>query len=400
MGFAKNHNFKAQFRIMNVLIESLWPDNLIAQFIVFIIPILVGLVSLLTFHNVRRFGRELKAIQLVESNLDKWLDSIGQTDYESEEADTIDVVQIIAKVPIELLKKKVNPSTLICQRLSTIERLEQFHIKLNVESLQNLSIANEDRNWSVKAPGILISISIMLGMLGTFVGLSIMVSNIVSTLPEGTEDLSGILNATSKMREMMSGVNSAFSTTLLGLFGTIVATILNVYVEQKQITVFSTLENFTINKLLPHTIPNIEDENVLENITHNLETSFSNLETTIGHNWKILSELGQVQEGFKVIVDDVRKLTIKESSNELSGVINHLVEMNTRLKEVATHYDIKYKNVQELERIAGKQIADYNKMMFDLTKLPGWFRWVLITLITIAFSTLTFVGFLIYNTIY
>lgn len=381
-----------------LLFSGFWPDNIIAQLILVIIPLLIIYTFWLTFKNVLRYQTELNGIRQVERNLNQWLDAIEDTDYEeSEETASIDIDPIVAKVPITSLRENVSKNAVLIQdRLDTIERLEQFHIKLNVEALQNLSIASEDERWQIKVPGMLISISIMLGMLGTFIGLTLMVANIVEVLPEETENISEILKATSNMRGLMSGVSSAFSTTLIGLIGTILATLMNTYLQQKQIEVFATLENFTINKLLPHTIPNIEDENVLENITHNLDASFSNLERTIHDNKAILGELGQVQVGFKAIVDDVRKITLRESSSELTSVINHLITMNNRLREVSQHYEVKYKNVQELERIAGKQVVDYNKMMLDATRLPGWFRWVLISLGVIAVSALTVTGFAIY----
>lgn len=381
-----------------LLFLGFWPDNIIAQLILVIIPLLIIYTFWLTFKNVLRYRTELNGIRQVERNLNQWLDAIEDTDYEeSEETASIDIDPIVAKVPIASLRENIPKNAVLIQdRLDTIERLEQFHIKLNVEALQNLSIASEDERWQIKVPGMLISISIMLGMLGTFIGLTIMVASIVKGLPEG-ENMSDILKATSNMRNLMSGVSSAFSTTLIGLIGTILATLMNTYLEQKQIEVLATLEKFTINKLLPHTIPDIEGENVLENITHNLDASFSNLERTIHDNKTILGELGQVQVGFKAIVDDVRKITLRESSSELKGVINHLITMNNRLRDVSQHYEIKYKNVQELERIAGKQVVDYNKMMLDATRLPGWFRWVLISLGVIAISVLTLAGFTIYS---
>ncbi len=378
------------------ILAGLWPENFIAQIIVFIILVLIIITCYLTYLNVLRYQKEIEGIGQVENNLDAWIDRKEQGFVESEQAQSIEAKQIIERATIEELRQNVPGGLLISTRLDTIERLEKYHIKLNVEALQNLSVAEEDRRWSVKVPGILISISIMLGMLGTFIGLTIMVQNILTVLPEKDGEITRIIEATNNMRGLMSGVSSAFSTTLLGLVGTIIATLLNTYLQQLQIKVFAELEDLTINKLLPHTIPNIGDENIIENITHNLESSFDNLEKTIKHNENIIGGLGQVQEGFKAIVADVQKITHRESSNEIAGIIGQLVEMNNRIKEVSKHYEVKYKNVEKLESIAGKQLTDYNKMMLDITRLPGWFRWVLVILIITAGSSLIFVGIQIY----
>ena len=373
------------------LVSGLWIGNtLIAKGIIVLISTLILLAIWLTLQNFKRYQTEFRGLRIVEDNLDEFLDNLNEPEIESEDAEEIEIDPTVAKAPIEALKSGlINKKLIIYQRLETINRLQQFHIKLNVESLQNLSIAAENQRVSVKFPGLVVSLSMMLGMLGTFIGLAILVHQVVNSLPDGTNDLNAIIDAAKNMKALMGGVKTAFSTTLFGLAGTILATLLNFQLQNKQIEFFEGLEKFTINKLLPHTLPNMEDENVLENITHNLDASFSNLESTIHQNHRILEELGQIQGGFREIVEQVRQLTLKQSSQELTAVVGQIIEMNNTMKDVIKSYEVKFRYLEDLEGKAGKQMADLEKMKLDFTRLPGWSRWVFYLMVVMAAGILT-----------
>ena len=79
---------------------------------------------------------------------------------------------------IKDLKKDVGKKLIIWQRLDTLEKLKGHRIKIDVNVLQKLSIAAEARRWTVRIPDFVKGIAMLLGLLGTFYGLTDMVYNL------------------------------------------------------------------------------------------------------------------------------------------------------------------------------------------------------------------------------
>jgi biopolymer transport protein ExbB/TolQ len=170
----------------------------------------------------------------------------------------------------------------------------------------------------------------MLGLLGTFIGLAVMAQMIQFALPQGTEGaaVESMTHAVADIRAVLSGIKTAFSASLVGMVCAIICTVLSFRIRQKQIAFFEKLERFTTEDLLPATVPAVEDETLLAEMTRKLSESFDEIQTVSRQNREALQEMTAAETAFASIVEEIRKITKSEASRDLESIISQLVTTN------------------------------------------------------------------------
>jgi biopolymer transport protein ExbB/TolQ len=231
---------------------------------------------------------------------------------------------------IESLQEGVDRSSLIAERLDAIAKMRRFQVKINLGTLQQLTQAKEAARRGMTAPGFAASTAMMLGLLGTFIGLAVMAQRIYFALPgtaAGTTPDSWS-SAFQNVTAVLAGIKIAFSTSLVGIFCAVSASLLGHRLRSAQAAFFERLERFTCEDLLPATVPSVEDESLLERVTVQLENSFLRLDDVFRQNADALKEMTGAQRAFVEIVDEIRLVTKNEASRNLEGVVEQVAATN------------------------------------------------------------------------
>jgi biopolymer transport protein ExbB/TolQ len=240
-------------------------------------------------------------------------------------------------VSIDSLRESVVPQSIIGDRLSVLAQLRASQVKVSFAALQEVSLARESSQASLRFPGFAVGLLMLIGLLGTFIGIAMIVQNI------GITDTTSLDAVRTQINGALEGMRTKFSTTLVGLFCAIVVSLLNFRLAQAQAVFFQRLDRFTSTQLLPATIPAVEDETILEKITLQLESSFSRLNDLAKQNVETVAEVSAIQTGFAGIVDSLQKSKRTESPErlqmiigQLSGVMEQVVSMNESVRSVLT----------------------------------------------------------------
>ena len=231
---------------------------------------------------------------------------------------------------IESLQEGVDRSSLIAERLEAIAKMRRFQVKINLGTLQQLTQSKEAARRGMAAPGFAASTAMMLGLLGTFIGLAVMAQRIYFALPgsaAGTTPDSWS-SAFQNVTAVLAGIKIAFSTSLVGIFCAVSASLLGHRLRSAQAAFFERLERFTCEDLLPATVPSVEDESLLERVTVQLENSFLRLDDVFRQNADALKEMTGAQRAFVEIVDEIRLVTKNEASRNLEGVVEQVAATN------------------------------------------------------------------------
>lgn len=331
--------------------DLLWSNNsLTAQLIILIIVGLLGVTAYVFWRQWNRFNSEEQGLRRVQNNLSSWRLGIAENDDEELVKDDEDL-QVLHQAPIPLLQEGVRPDLIIYDRLDTLQENKITRSRINVGVLQNLALLKENKEWTANFPKYVMTLAMLLGMLGTFIGLTVMVGEISESLKSigqqsgSASNFQEFSSSFDSIRNTLGGVGTAFSTTLAGLACTIMASFMNYLISQRRAKFFNQLEQFTVQELLPYTFPNLEEKSMLETIEDQLEDSFINLKETIDLNNNSLGELNGLYKKFDSIEDTLRGVLSSGGASEIQGVIRELTTVNTSLKDMIN----KYQNEQLLE---------------------------------------------------
>ena len=295
--------------------EQVWP------LFVAIIGVLALVGVLAAFYHTHRYKRvEAAALQTVKGALQR----LQQQSNSGEAAQgAAEVRQLIA--PAELMSGL--PSyTLIAERLTSIDRMRSAQVKLSVGALQQMTLAKEaTRSW-MSAPGLAANLSMLIGLLGTVVGLTIMVQLIDKGLPA---DVAQVTRATwqasvQNLHEVLGGMRTAFAATMAGVIAAITLAFLNHRLARAQSMFIAELDRFTAEALLPAVVVATEDQSVLEQVSLRLETGFTHFDTAMQANREMLQELNAVGKGVADIISNVRQTTRTDTSERMTELMAKL----------------------------------------------------------------------------
>lgn len=246
-------------------------------------------------------------------------------------------------MPIEMLLEGLSRRTLIADRLELIKRMRESQVKVSLSALQQMTLARETSSKSLSLPSYAASLSMMLGLLGTVIGLAIMVQQIDLGLPSDIKNvtMNSWMASIVHIRGVLDGMRTAFSATMAGITSAIILSWLNHRLAHAQSAFLDRLDRFTTEDLFPATVPATEDDSLLEKVSLQLETSFSRLDDIARNNQETLVELNAIEKGFVEIVGTIRDSNRAETSERIqnligktSGVIEQVADLNKSLMSV------------------------------------------------------------------
>lgn len=248
--------------------------------------------------------------------------------------------------PVELaeLRENVPAGTLIGDRLAALARMKQARVKVNVEALQQITLLRENASPGLAFPGYAVDLAMMLGMLGTFVGLCLMLLQMQGVLPSasGVPAAGGFAEAAQSLGGIIASKKTAFVTTLVGLSCAIAISFLNFLLARAQSACYGALERFTTEELLPATVGAVEDETAMEKLSLQLSDTFASLGSLSEHQAGNLERLQEMQDTFGAIVGSIRAITqqsargpAEEAAGALTGLVKQLADANDALVKVA-----------------------------------------------------------------
>ncbi len=321
--------------ILNDLRQFLFPNEFCIA-INSVIFLLLFVTLLVSRHTIKRYRkREKRTLKKVERKVDEKLSRLRaplesvNTEEAKEDGRKEEIPDLLMN--IRDLQEGVTRKSIIYKRLDTIERLRKYRVKISADFLQQDALTSEASRLGVTLPGFSRDLAMILGLFGTFIGLAFMVTKISMLLPNPnalTFSISGLKSSIANMETVFQGIKTAFSTSIVGILTTIICIYLNFRIQRNQTAFLHKLENFTVEKLIPVTVPPVQSEHPLENIAIHLQDSFDNLEFIITQNKDTIENLSTIQGSFKTIVDEVRDITKREASRNFEGVLTLLKKTN------------------------------------------------------------------------
>lgn len=276
-------------------------------------------------HRRRYSGRESQTLDEVRAKLRRMLDAQQPDDPEPGSTP-------LPPQPVELheLREHVPPDTLIGDRLAALARMKQARVKVNAETLQQMTLLRESASASLAFPGYAVDLAMMLGMLGTFIGLCLMLLQMQGVLPgaAGAPDDSAFTAAATSLGNIIASKKTAFVTTLIGLVCAISVSGLNFLLARAQSAFYDGLERFTTGELLPATVPQAEDESAMEKLSLQLGDSFSQLGSLADHHTQNLERIEAMETAFGTIVESIRTITLQAArapADETTGALTHVI---------------------------------------------------------------------------
>ncbi len=323
---------------MTEILDFLWQNNTASGRAIITIIVVLGVTgSLCAFRHCWRYRHtELR-----------WLIEVRDRLRRAKEArETVTLGGELEKQPfpsedplIELheLSEGIPLSTIIGDRLHTISRMKQARVKVNVEALQQSSILRESANSSLALPGYIVSLVMMLGLLGTFIGLSFMVVDIQHALPGGGVEAHANQWAASVsgLGRILAGKKTAFSATLAGLTFSILVSAMNFALARAQSELYDHLERFTTEELLPATVPAFDDETPWVKLSTQLGDSFTHIKDLTAEQTRSTQRMVAVENTFAAIIENIERITqraatapLQGMAGEIASVINQLTNVN------------------------------------------------------------------------
>jgi hypothetical protein len=292
-------------------------------------------------HRGRYRGRETRTLEEVRAKLRRIRDAEQEGEPAEEEGAR---PPLPAPVELHLLREHVPADTLIGDRLAALDRMKQARVKVNVDALQQMTVLREQSSFGLAFPGYAVDLAMMLGMLGTFIGLCMMLLQMQGVLPsaEGVPAAGGFAEAAASLGSIIASKKTAFVTTLAGLACAIAVSFLNFLLARAQSAFYDRLERFTTAELLPATVPAVEGETAMEKLSLQLSDTFASLGSLSEHHAGNLERLQEMETSFGTIVNSIRAITqqsargpAEEAAGALTALVKQLADANDALVKVA-----------------------------------------------------------------
>jgi hypothetical protein len=324
---------------MTTLLDFLWRNNTASgQFIVALIFILGAMGSFCALSHWRRYRNSEKRWLLeVRDRLRRAQEATQTPSGEPGQQEEQPVPSAARAVELHQLSEGIPLTSIIGDRLQTIARMKQAQVKVNVEALQQSSMLRESADSTLALPGYVVSLVMMLGLLGTFIGLSFMVVDIQQALPGGGTEANANQWAASVngLGRILAGKKTAFSATLAGLAFSILVSAMNFALARAQSELYDRLERFTTEELLPATVPSFDDETPWVKLSMQLGDSFTHIKELTAEQTRSTQRLIAVENTFAAIIENIERITqraatapLQGMAGEIAGVIGQLTQVN------------------------------------------------------------------------
>lgn len=396
--------------------HGIWSDNSPAgKVIVLIIFGLLGWAFRTGFRHLRRYGREeenlSRAITKLREATAPRLTAPVASDPESAangepaseasaEAGLLPGEGQVSPADLAALRTELTPDSLIAERFEAIEKLRTRQVRVNPNALQQLSLSRDEARPGMAVPGAVAGLATMLGLLGTFIGLAVMVQQIQFVLPQssGSVTVGSWTQSVENISRVLGGIKTAFSSSLVGIVCSILASLVNFRLRTRQALFFERLERFTTEDLLPAAVPTVEDESLLDRVSLQLENSFARLDDIYRQNQDSLQDMTGAQRAFVDIVEEIRKITRSEASRNLEGVLEQVSQTNRSVLTVADQLPRVVSAVEAgqrrlLDRIA-TLVSSAVPVQVSSPAPTGRFQWSWTSVLIVVLVGLALVAFL------
>jgi hypothetical protein len=297
-------------------------------------------------HRARYRGRESRTLDDVAGRLRRAIEAQQpeRAEGEAEEPEPGIRVHQLEPVDLRLLSEKVPPESLIGDRLAAVARLKQARVKVTVEALQQMTVLRESSVFGLAFPAYAVDMCMMLGLLGTFLGLCLMLLQMQGVVPGagGTGDAGNFAGAATSLGDIIASKKTAFATTLVGLVCAIGVSWLNFLLARAQSAFYDRLERFTAAELLPATVPGLENEQAMEKLSIHLTDAFARLGSITESHGEQMERIEAMQASFGTIVESIRSIMLRaahappeEATGVLTGMVKQLADTNESLLRIA-----------------------------------------------------------------
>ncbi|HEX6042477.1 MotA/TolQ/ExbB proton channel family protein [Longimicrobium sp.] len=242
-------------------------------------------------------------------------------------------------VSLDTLRKRAPATSIIGERLTELARMKQARVRVTVDALQQLTMMRENSRPGLAFPGYAVDLCTMIGMLGTFIGLCMMLMRMDGVASGGVTSATGFAEAANSLGAIIASKKTAFVTTLVGLSCAIIVSMLNFLLARAQSRFYDELERFTAAELLPATVPAEEDETMMEKLSLQFAESFEKLSDIA----RLQERNGDLQNGileaFTRTVESIRSLALDaaargpdaEAGGALAALVKQVADSNAAL---------------------------------------------------------------------
>jgi biopolymer transport protein ExbB/TolQ len=283
---------------MQELLRIVWSDNTgLGLAFVFLVFVASAAATFFAARHASRYAvAESGSLEQLKGALERWKKEQRGSQQELAQLD--------------VLKQATRPGSLIRHRLLTIERMRATNVKVDFEALQQITFAVESSRVGLRATGFAVSFVLLLGLFGSVAGLAL-------TLPELTRP-------ESDTRAVVAAMTAAFSSGAAGLLGSIWVSLCNLGLTTAQARFFEKLERFTVEELLPQTVPDIRGEAWLRQMHYKIGEAFERIREIAEQNNQTVKEFGAVAEGFSRLVDNLEQSARKGASADVQRVLEQM----------------------------------------------------------------------------
>jgi len=259
-----------------------------------------------------------------------------------------------------------------------------------VEDYKTISLASKgeintqaivEKNLSIKLRGLglgerfvknSVSLMVVLGLLGTFYGLTMSVGRLVELL--GTSGNSDILvsmdSVVTGLISSVRGMAVAFSTSLAGVGGSIVITVLGIVIniEESRQSLMVQLEDYLDNTVEQELLPKKESE--LSRISRVIESSFDGFSsrvedilrsTVLDFSDKLAAASSNIENSARCLDETIIKF--EKALSVFSSNTRDFSEFNHNLRGNIERMDVSFINLRESIAETSKNIASNQEAM-------------------------------------
>lgn len=234
----------------------------------------------------------------------------------------------------ELLEEEGDDS-LVQRRIKVLRDLHLRRVKISVQQLQDLASRTLETREGMSGPGRAAQTSMMLGIIGTFIGLAAMVQDIQFALPSAdAPNLTSWMDGFENVAAVMGGIKTAFTTSLFGMAAALVLTWVGHRLDDEKAKVLWRLEQFTATKLIPELRPDLEGATLLEDLSRRMEDAYDSLEAASEQNSRFLDRLSGIHDAYLDLVKQLREFGRSEASQDFDQLMEDVAKTNQSVLKV------------------------------------------------------------------
>jgi hypothetical protein len=257
--------------------------------------------------------------------------------------------KITADELIELVEAELPKDSIVASRIRLLYKIRQMH-SISADLLTRLDALDE--NDSYRFVRFVSNVLLILGLLGTVIGLTISVQSILPALEEA-QKISDIAVLTRAMAETLAGLRTAFYATMAGLGSTFTLALLVMFAQRYEAAFHRKMELFLAYDLMPEILISTE----LEASTLYVKA----IEKSAQDIAQAATVLDSSRDGIQIIVDGLVQATRASESrivdffnfaHSCKDSVSQMIGYNDDLKKV-------YGDIQSvLREIQKNQVTD------------------------------------------